>query len=45
MPELWNITHREVIKEIAEAYLKAGSDIIATNSFGGTSIKLSRLWT
>jgi 5-methyltetrahydrofolate--homocysteine methyltransferase len=41
-PELWNITRSSVLKEIAEAYLEAGSDIITTNSFGGSRIKLSQ---
>jgi 5-methyltetrahydrofolate--homocysteine methyltransferase len=41
-PELWNITHRSEVKEIAESYLRAGSDIISTNSFGGSRIKLSQ---
>jgi 5-methyltetrahydrofolate--homocysteine methyltransferase len=41
-PELWNITHRSEVKEIAESYLEAGSDLITTNSFGGSRIKLSR---
>jgi 5-methyltetrahydrofolate--homocysteine methyltransferase len=41
-PELWNITHRSVLKEIAELYLQAGSDFISTNSFGGSRIKLSQ---
>ena len=41
-PELWNLTHRSVLKEIAELYLQAGSDIITTNSFGGSRIKLSQ---
>jgi 5-methyltetrahydrofolate--homocysteine methyltransferase len=41
-PELWNITHRGDVLDIAEAYLQAGSDIIETNSFGGSRLKLSR---
>ncbi len=41
-PELWNIIHKPVLKEIAELYLQAGSDIISTNSFGGSRIKLSQ---
>jgi 5-methyltetrahydrofolate--homocysteine methyltransferase len=41
-PELWNITHRKDVLEIAESYLHAGSDIIETNSFGGSRIKLSQ---
>lgn len=40
-PELWNITHRGEILDIAQSYLDAGSDIIETNSFGGSSFKLS----
>ena len=41
-PELWNITHRIDLTEIAEAYLNAGSEIITTNSFGGSRLKLSQ---
>jgi len=41
-PELWNITHRTDVLDIAESYLLAGSDIIETNSFGGSRIKLSQ---
>lgn len=40
-PELWNITHRKDVLDIAESYLLAGSDIIETNSFGGSIFKLS----
>lgn len=40
-PELWNITHRHDVTDIAESYLLAGSDIIETNSFGGSRFKLS----
>jgi 5-methyltetrahydrofolate--homocysteine methyltransferase len=41
-PELWNITHRASVRDIAESYLLAGSDIIETNSFGGNRLKLSQ---
>ena len=41
-PELWNITHRTEILDLAESYLLAGSDIIETNSFGGSIFKLSQ---
>jgi 5-methyltetrahydrofolate--homocysteine methyltransferase len=40
-PELWNISHKDEVKDIAESYLLAGSDIIETNSFGGSSLKLA----
>jgi 5-methyltetrahydrofolate--homocysteine methyltransferase len=41
-PELWNITNRADVFDIAKSYLQAGSDIIETNSFGGTVFKLSQ---
>jgi 5-methyltetrahydrofolate--homocysteine methyltransferase len=39
-PESWCLSHPEVVKGIAEAYIAAGSDVVETNSFGGTSYKL-----
>lgn len=39
-PEEWNLTHGNVVKEIAHSYISAGSDIICTNSFGGNKLKL-----
>jgi 5-methyltetrahydrofolate--homocysteine methyltransferase len=39
-PELWNVDHPEIVLEIARSYIEAGSDLIETNSFGGSSIKL-----
>jgi 5-methyltetrahydrofolate--homocysteine methyltransferase len=41
-PELWNITHKADVLDIAESYLLAGADIIETNSFGGSIFKLSQ---
>jgi 5-methyltetrahydrofolate--homocysteine methyltransferase len=38
-PESWCLTHPEAVKSIAEAYIAAGSDIVETDSFGGTSFK------
>ena len=40
-PEAWCLSHPEVVKGIAQSYVDAGSDMIETNSFGGTSFKLS----
>lgn len=39
-PEIWNLTHPDLVQAVAAAYVSAGSDIVETNSFGGTSIKL-----
>lgn len=39
-PELWNVLHAAKVKAIYEGYAKAGSNIITTNTFGGTSARL-----
>ena len=40
-PELWNDTHAEVVAGIHRGYFEAGSDIVETNTFGGTRLKLN----
>ncbi len=39
-PELWNIDHPDRIREHYRGFVEAGSDIILTNSFGGTRHRL-----
>lgn len=39
-PEKWNGDHAEKVERVASAYVDAGADIIETNSFGGSRIKL-----
>ncbi|MCB0113214.1 MAG: betaine--homocysteine S-methyltransferase [Caldilineaceae bacterium] len=39
-PELWNVKKPEVVKQIYQGYIDAGSQIISTNTFGGTSARL-----
>jgi len=39
-PELWNETHADVVSGIHRAYFDAGADIVETNTFGGTRLKL-----
>ena len=39
-PESWCTSHPEVVKGIAAAYIGAGSNIVETNSFGGSRFKL-----
>ncbi len=41
-PELWNLDRPEEVRRVAEQYLAAGAEMVKTNSFGGSSFKLSR---
>jgi 5-methyltetrahydrofolate--homocysteine methyltransferase len=41
-PELWNVEQPEQIIALHRAYLEAGSQIILTNTFGGSRIKLDK---
>jgi methionine synthase I (cobalamin-dependent) len=41
-PDLWNLSHPEKVREVAEAYVAAGSDVILTNTFGATRYTLGR---
>ncbi|MGL4345123.1 MAG: homocysteine S-methyltransferase family protein, partial [Cellulosilyticaceae bacterium] len=40
LPELYNLTHKELIQGIHQQYLDAGAQIITTNTFGANSFKL-----
>ncbi len=40
-PEIWNADRPEAVREIHTAYFEAGSDVVSTNSFGGTPLKLA----
>ena len=42
VPERWNIEQPDRVRALHGAYLDAGSDIILTNTFGGSRIKLER---
>ena len=39
-PELWNVDRPDDVADIARAYAQAGSDLVSTNSFGGSRFKL-----
>jgi 5-methyltetrahydrofolate--homocysteine methyltransferase len=41
-PESWTLTQPELVRGVAEAYFAAGSDMVLTNSFGGSPLKLAR---
>lgn len=40
-PELWNADHPERVQAHYRSFIDAGSDIVLTNSFGGTRYRLS----
>ncbi len=40
-PDEWSILHPEALVDIHTKYLEAGADVIQTNTFGATSIKLA----
>lgn len=39
-PELWNEDHPDRIRALHRNFIEAGSDIVLTNSFGGTSYRM-----
>lgn len=41
LPERWNISHPEIIQEIHSAYFNAGSNVVATNTFGANALKFN----
>jgi len=41
-PELWNRENPDAVRAVHAAYVQAGADIILTNSFGGSRVKLQR---
>lgn len=41
LPEVWNITHPDLIIQLHEQYLAAGCDIIKTNTFGANRLKFN----
>lgn len=40
-PEQWNLTHPQIIENIHREYFDAGSDIVATNTFGANIFSYS----
>lgn len=41
-PETWNLSQPQAVQEIAGSYVAAGAQIILTNTFGGSPLKLQR---
>ncbi len=42
LPELWNLTHPEVISEIHRSYLEAGANVVLANTFGANTLKFDK---
>ncbi len=40
-PERWNLSHPETIQKIQRAYFEAGSNVVATNTFGANALKFT----
>jgi 5-methyltetrahydrofolate--homocysteine methyltransferase len=41
-PDAWNLTHPDLVEQVARAYVDAGSQVILSNTFGATSLSLGR---
>ena len=41
-PELWNVENPDAVREVHRSYIEAGSQIVLTNSFGGSRTTLDR---
>ena len=40
-PDSWNLSHPQQVREVAEKYVSAGSQIILTNTFGSSRLSLA----
>jgi methionine synthase I (cobalamin-dependent) len=40
-PETWNLEKPDAVAEVQHLYYEAGSDVVHTNSFGGSPVKLA----
>ncbi len=43
VPETWNMEQPEAVRNVALSYVKVGADIILTNTFGGSPLKLAKM--
>jgi 5-methyltetrahydrofolate--homocysteine methyltransferase len=41
-PELWNVERPDAVREVHAEYLAAGSDLVQSNTFGGSPFMLAR---
>ena len=40
LPEVWNITHGNVVADIHASYVRAGANILKSNTFGANALKM-----
>ena len=40
LPEAWNITHGDIVAEIHASYVRAGANILKSNTFGANALKM-----
>jgi 5-methyltetrahydrofolate--homocysteine methyltransferase len=40
-PESFNLSRQDVLREVAGLYLEAGAEVVQTNTFGGSALKLA----
>jgi len=40
-PDAWNLSHPEKVRDVAQAYIAAGSGLILTNTFGANRIRMA----
>lgn len=41
VPDTWSLSHPDTVKSVHAAYIEAGAEVIQTNTFGATRIKLA----
>jgi len=41
-PELWNVERPDAVRSVHRGYIEAGAQVILTNSFGGSRLRLAR---
>jgi 5-methyltetrahydrofolate--homocysteine methyltransferase len=42
VPDFWNLSHPELVEDVARAYVEAGSQVILTNTFRANAIAIGR---
>jgi len=43
VPETWNLEHPDSVQEVHQEYVRAGADVVTTNSFGASPYKLKNI--